>query len=121
MGLRAKYTEAAFTRDVLTLARRLGWRTAHFRPARTADGGWRTAVQGDGKGFLDLLLLRDGALIVAELKVGKGKLTPEQAAWVAAWEAAGVAVYLWRPADWVEIEAVLTEGAGVMVAKGVTT
>ncbi len=117
MGIKATYTEAAFTRDVLTLAKRLGWRTAHFRPARTADG-WRTAVSGDGKGFLDLLLLRGGTLIVAELKVGNGKLTPEQAAWVSAWEAAGVAVYLWRPENFDEIEAVLTEGPGVM---GVTT
>ncbi len=118
--MRATYTEAAFTRDVLTLAKRLGWRTAHFRASRTATG-WRTAVQGDGAGFPDLVLIRGGTLIVAELKCGRNKLTPEQAAWVAAFEAAGVAVYLWRPRDWPEIEAVLTEGAGVMVAKGVTT
>ncbi len=115
--MRATYTEAAFTRDVLRLAQLLGWRTFHARPARTQKG-WRTAVQGDGKGWPDLVLLRGATLIVVELKVGRGKLTAEQAAWVAAFEAAGVAVYLWRPQDWPQIEAVLTEGAGVM---GVTT
>ncbi len=108
MGLKAKYTEAAFARDVLTLAKRLGWRTAHFRPARTANG-WRTAVQGDGAGFPDLVLLKGERVLVAELKVGRGKLTPEQAVWIAAFEAAGVPAYCWRPADWKDIESVLVE------------
>jgi VRR-NUC domain len=101
-------TEAAFTGQVLTLARLLGWRRAHFRPARTA-GGWRTPVQGDGAGFPDLLLIQAsaGRLLVAELKAARGRLTAEQAAWLRAFEAAGVPAYVWRPADWPEIERVL--------------
>jgi hypothetical protein len=47
-------TEAAFLRQVLDLAKLRGWRTAHFRPAQTSRG-WRTAVQGDGAGFPDLV------------------------------------------------------------------
>lgn len=103
-------TEAAFTRQVLALAKLHGWRTAHFRPGRTKDGGWRTAVQGDGKGFLDLLALRGSDKFVAELKVGKNDLTLEQWAWIKAWEAAGVPWFMWRPEDWAEIERVLEKG-----------
>jgi hypothetical protein len=68
---------------------------------------WRTAVQGDGKGFPDLVLLRDGVLLVAELKVGNNKLSPSQAAWLAAFRAAGVAASVWRPGDWSLIEQAL--------------
>ena len=42
--------ETNFYATVINAARIAGWRTAHFRPAWTRRG-WRTAVQGDGKGF----------------------------------------------------------------------
>ena len=38
---------------VIQLARLLGWRVAHFRPAMTTRG-WRTPVSADGAGFPDL-------------------------------------------------------------------
>src|SRR5437763_860370 len=66
-------TEAAFTRQVIALARLRGWRAAHFRPGRTARG-WRTPVQGEGVGFLDLVLVR-GRVVWAELKSARGRLT----------------------------------------------
>lgn len=97
--------EKEFTRQVIELARLHGWRTAHFRPAWTGEGEKRrmiTAVAGDGKGFLDLTLLRE-RLIVAELKVGKNQLTPEQKDWILAWQRAGVPAFVWRPEDWAEI------------------
>ena len=103
-------TEAAFTRQVLALAKLHGWRTAHFRPGRTKAGGWRTAVQGDGKGFLDILALRGSDKFVAELKVGKGKLTPEQWSWYHAWRFSGVACFIWLPRNWPEIERILEKG-----------
>ncbi len=104
-------TEAEFTAQVLELARLAGWRSAHFRPARTA-AGWRTAVQGDGRGFPDLVLLRGAAIVAVELKVGRGKLRPEQAAWLAAFAEAGAAAFVWRPEDWPEIERVLSRDGG---------
>ncbi len=88
------------------IARLRGWRSAHFRPARTARG-WRTAVQGDGRGFPDLLLVRGSVLLAAELKAGRGRPTPEQAAWLAALEAVGVRTFVWRPTDWPAIEQTL--------------
>lgn len=99
-------TEAQFTTAVLELARILGWRSAHFRPAQTKHG-WRTAVQGDGKGFPDLVLLRRDRVVIAELKVGKNKPTDEQEAWLAAWQKTGASVWVWTPDDWPNIETVL--------------
>lgn len=101
-----RITEAEFTRMVIELARLNGWRVLHLRPARTLRG-WRTAVQGDGKGFPDLVLLRDGVLLIAELKVGNNRLSPQQAAWLAAFRAAGVAASVWRPSMWDVIEKAL--------------
>ena len=55
---------------VTDLATVYGWRWAHFRPAKTARG-WRTPVSGPlGKGWPDLVLVRDrdGRMLFAELK-----------------------------------------------------
>jgi hypothetical protein len=110
-------TEREFTAQVLGLARLCGWRSAHFRPGRTVTG-WKTAVQGDARGFPDLLLLKGDVLIAAELKVGNNRLSPQQAAWLAAFRAAGVAAYLWYPRDWPEIEQVIA-GDGPQNSYGV--
>lgn len=89
--------EKEFQRDVIRLARTLGWRVAHFRPARTSKG-WRTPVAADGAGWPDLMLVRD-RLVAAELKTGSNRLTPEQADWIDALQAAGVECHVWRPGD----------------------
>lgn len=100
-------SEAEFTSQVLQLARLRGWRTLHLRPARTAHG-WRTAVQGDGAGWPDLVLVRGGRLVVAELKVGRGRLSPSQTDWLDAFRLVpGVEVHVWYPRDFPEIERVL--------------
>lgn len=106
-------SEAELQANVLELARLLGWRTFHARPARTQDG-WVTPVAGDGKGFPDVLALRGERLVVAELKTEAGRLEPEQRAWLDAFRAAGAAVYVWRPRHWRsgEIEDVLRGRAG---------
>lgn len=104
-----KVTEAEFTTQVLKLAKLRGWRSAHFRPAETKKG-WRTAVQGDGKGFPDLVLLRGEDIIVAELKVGRNKPTTEQEEWLEAFNRANVSAWVWTPNDWPEIESRLGRG-----------
>ncbi len=106
-----KISEAEFTQQVLQLAKLRGYRTAHFRPAMLKDSPegearWVTAVQGDGKGFPDLVLVRENVMFV-ELKVGKNPLTPEQNEWIASLRLTGVAVYVWRPEDWTLIERTL--------------
>lgn len=106
-------TEDELLTCVLDAARALGWRTAHFRPAKT-ERGWRTAVQGDGKGFADLVCVnpRMGEVIYVECKSERGKLTPEQEQWRQALTDVGQRFYVWRPSCWLsgEVMSVL-EGA----------
>ncbi len=108
--LMSHITEAQFTNQVLELAKLRGWRTAHFRPARTATG-WRTAVQGDGKGWPDVVLVRRSRMIVAELKRDrKARLTKDQEAWLLALRLVGmgvIEVQVWTPEDWGSIEEML--------------
>lgn len=91
-------TEQQFQAQIIELARILGWRSAHFRPAKTVRG-WRTPVQGDGAGFPDTILVRGDRLVVAELKSAAGRVSTEQTAWLEALAAAGAETYVWRPAD----------------------
>lgn len=95
-----RMSEAELQENVLELAKALGWRTAHFRPAKTAKG-WRTAVQGDGAGFPDLILLRGSWGLAVELKAEKGRLSPAQVDWLDAFFAVGFVRCIWRPSDWV--------------------
>ena len=104
-------TEKQLQDAVLGLAKRLGWRTAHFRPALTQTGRWVTAVQGDGKGFPDLVLAREGVVLFIELKSAKGRLSTEQTRWAIHLPAGNTFVF--RPKDWLDgtIETVLREPA----------
>ncbi len=91
--------ESEFMAQVIAYARANGWLVAHFRPSLNSRGEWQTAVQADGAGFPDLVLVRD-RVIVAELKVGKNKPSDKQNAWLWAFEKAGVQAYIWRPELW---------------------
>lgn len=84
--------------NVIQLAHLFGWTIAHFRPAMTAKG-WRTPVAADGKGFPDLVLVRDRVVYV-ELKSTRGVLSNQQVVWSGALAGAGAEYYVWRPADW---------------------
>ena len=90
-------TEEELQKAVIELAQFLGWRVAHFRPART-EKGWRTPVQGDGKGFPDLVLARHGRVLFAELKSEKAKLSAEQDLWL--YELGPSFSRVWRPSGW---------------------
>jgi hypothetical protein len=91
--MRPDVSEAEFTRTVLDTARMYGWKRVHIRPGLTADGKWRTAYQGD-TGLPDLILARNGRVLLVELKTSSGRLTPAQAGWL---QAAGSNGRLWRP------------------------
>lgn len=120
--------EIDLQRQVVQLAEMLGWEHVHFRPAQTKHG-WRTPGSGTmAKGWPDLTLVRarDRRLIFAELKAQGGYLSDEQTKTLLALRAlehrpagqlheAGrgrpdeprIEVYVWRPSDFDEIEAVL--------------
>ena len=103
-------SEAEFQLQVIEYAQSLGWAAAHFRRVRVqrANGEvyWETPVAADGKGWPDLLLVRE-RIIYAELKSETGTLRPEQKVWNVRLEAAGAEYYLWRPRDWKRIVAAL--------------
>lgn len=109
-------SEAVFTDLVIALARRHGWRVAHFRPARVKRAGreiYETPVSADGKGFPDLIMVRTGEILVAELKVGKNRASDDQVKWLDAFREADLASGVWRPEDWDTITKVLGESQTV--------
>jgi len=97
--------EADWQKMVLDLAKLMGWRIAHFRPALTTKG-WRTPVAADGAGFPDLFLVRD-RLLAVELKREKSKPTVEQIEWIRALINAQVEVYVARPRHLEDLATVL--------------
>ena len=96
-------SEADFQRRVIDLAKLRGWKVAHYRPAKGPKGAWSTPVTGHA-GAPDLILARDGEVILAELKSETGRLSAEQRQWL---DALGDHGYLWRPSDWDEVREVL--------------
>lgn len=95
-------TEKELQTAVIDLAKLLGWRVMHQRPARRLDGTWRTAIEGD-VGFPDLVLLRPPVLIFAELKSARGNPDFAQSTWLNGLDTvSGVQTFLWRPLDWTD-------------------
>lgn len=74
---------------------------ASLKRSRRSDRLW------PDKGWPDLVMLRNGKLIVAELKVGYGKPSDEQNEWIAALQSYGIPCYVWYPKDRDFIEALL--------------
>jgi hypothetical protein len=85
--------------QVLGLAWLLGWRCYHTHDSRRS-----------APGFPDLVLVRPPRCLFVELKSEQGRLRTEQAAWLEALAGCSRApeAYLWRPADFEDIQAVLT-------------
>lgn len=94
-------TEKAFQRQVVELAKLLGWRCYHPFLSKWSE-----------RGFPDLTLVRGQRLVFAELKTDHGKVSSFQAEWQGLLAEVsrgnpGVEVYLWRPADFDAIQAAL--------------
>jgi len=83
---------------VLDLCALLHLTVAHFRPARMADGRWRTPVEGDAEGFTDLVIVGTGVLW-RELKTFGKKPTTAQLKWIARLKEAGQNVDVWTGED----------------------
>jgi hypothetical protein len=79
-------TERDLQQAVVHVARLYGWRVYHT---------W-TSIHSNA-GFPDLVLVRDGRLVVVELKSDRGVLSPAQDAWLADLRQTPVEVYVWRP------------------------
>ena len=90
-------SEAEFMRQVVQLARLLGWWVHHAHISRGGEAG-----------LPDLVMVKAGRPVVyAELKTERGKVTPEQQAVLDLLRTTPSQVFLWRPTDWDEIQRVL--------------
>lgn len=90
-----KAAEKDFQAAVVKRAKELGWLTYHTRDSRKSE-----------EGFPDLVLVRD-RIVWMELKSATGKPTAPQLCWIEALGGVFAEVYLFRPADWPQIERVL--------------
>lgn len=97
-------SELAFQAQIIGMARLYRWLIVHHRPALNRSGKWSTPMEGD-RGFPDLVLAKNGYIILAELKTNTGKLGLGQQEWLTA---LGAHARLWRPKDWKEIHAELS-------------
>lgn len=100
-------SEAAWLRYVMDAAAMGGWHAMHIsnsrRVVRRYESG-ENAMIGDKhtKGWPDLTLAHPAlaAIVFAELKTERGRLTPSQRVWLDVLATnPGVHVALWRPAD----------------------
>lgn len=89
-------SEAEWQRTVVEYAERRGWLTFHDHDSRR-----------DNAGFPDLVLVRRGRVVFAELKRQRGTMRREQETWLAALVVCAVEVYVWRPSDWDSVEELL--------------
>jgi hypothetical protein len=87
--------EKDWQRTVTDAATALGWSCFHVYDSRRS-----------APGFPDLVLVRE-RIVFAELKTAQGRTTPAQVAWRNAILAAAGEHYVWRPGDWLEVQAVL--------------
>ncbi len=101
---------------IIELAHMYGWYAAHFTSvlATGRDGRptYRTPLAADGKGFVDIVMVRPGdRVIFVEVKGDGDKLRPEQEQWISWLTQAGCEVYVWTPVhlDSGEIAAALQE------------
>lgn len=101
----SRISEKELQASVVELAEMTGWMYYHTYDSRRSPAG-----------FPDLVLVRRGRLIFAELKSGNGRLTVNQKLWldelrgVEKRSCGNVRVFLWRPEDWASgaVEEVLT-------------
>ena len=102
-------SEAEWLAAVADMLDLYGWYWIHPLPARRADGRWRTAAQGNSaKGFPELVCVRPPRVVWIELKSEKGRVSPEQRAWIDRLQAAGQEAAVARlPQDWDSLAALL--------------
>jgi hypothetical protein len=83
-----RMSEKTFMAQVIKTAKQLGWICYHTYRATHSPAG-----------FPDLVLVRCGFLILAELKREAGRLTIEQTCWLLNLAQGLGHVYVWRPRD----------------------
>lgn len=93
-------TEKQWQEQVLRLAGLHGFHAYHTHDSRRSQPG-----------FPDLVLVKGGRLIFAELKTETGKTSLAQDVWLEALDETPAEVYLWRPSDLEMVQRVLADRA----------
>lgn len=113
--------EAGFQRDLIALARTLGWGTTIAAAKEMAAEATRYHVPvppldgliyhpryslGSEPGWPDLVLVRrrDRRALFRELKLDDGKISQRQGEVIELLGAVGLDVAIWRPRDWLKIQ-----------------
>lgn len=101
--MNGQVSEKEFQAAVIRYAELRGYRVYHTHDSRRSAAG-----------FPDLVLVKHGRLVFAELKTEKGRLSKAQEEWLDALGNVGdplcdhcADVHVWRPSNWPVIEAVL--------------
>lgn len=102
-------TELACEDTIVRAAKLGGWRVHAERASRTASGRHATAIKGH-KGWPDLVLAREGIVIVAELKRKPNKVEDDQRAWLSQLNAAVPTFVWWVPEQLDMVTAALAAG-----------
>ena len=95
-GPRRLMTEAEWQKQVLKSAHTLGWQSMHI--GRTGKHQAVGAKGTLGTGWPDLVLVKGGRIIFAELKGPDGVTTPEQKQVLSLLSNVGEC-HIWRPSD----------------------
>lgn len=96
--------EKELQKAVIDVLHHYRWKVSHFHAVPVQRGAttvWMTPAQADGKGFPDLVAVRE-RLIVVELKLHGKQRKPEQVEWAKALELAGVEYHLWTDRDYLD-------------------
>lgn len=94
LNVRDLMPEASFQAEVQRYASTQGWLSTHITDSRYTTGQ---------AGAPDVLMVRNGEIILAELKSKAGRLTSQQQLWIREYPK----TYVWRPSDKEEIMEVL--------------
>ncbi len=99
MPRKPPFRGGALQKGIIDRAHTYGWHAAHFYKVQVKPGVSITPVAADGKGFVDLILVRE-RLIAVEVKGDGDRLKPEQEEWRDRFLNAGVEWYAWAPRDY---------------------
>lgn len=104
----APISEADHQRQVLELATILGWASMHVRKAMgSKKHGWVTPTSVSGWPDAVLWHPRQKRVLFVEFKAEKGRLTDDQRRVLGSLIEAGQEVYVWRPSDFDDAQAIL--------------
>lgn len=95
-------TERQLQNVVIGFARARRWLVHHSRPAVNRSGKWATHIEGH-TGFPDLVLARDGRVVMIELKSEGGRVSTTQRMW----HDQLPEVLVVRPSEWPQLAEVL--------------